>query len=225
MPALAHRADRRLRPRTHWRNPRRLRRTASGRSLTYNLRFPGQYYMAETGLSQNLSRDYDPVVGRYIESDPIGLAGGSYSTYAYANGSPITNVDPSGLAPPGRTGTPTIPTLWPPNIALPWTPENTTWARDFGNAIGDAFNSLVAACKSATCPECTPYKKGTIGWTRLDTTHGHYPVNGPHLHLRQVNQRPSDCKCFWNDADPKVAPPPPHPDWVDLSAGEPALSP
>jgi RHS repeat-associated protein len=32
--------------------------------------------MAETGLNQNYERDYDPLVGRYIESDPIGLNGG-----------------------------------------------------------------------------------------------------------------------------------------------------
>jgi RHS repeat-associated protein len=37
----------------------------------YNLRFPGQYYQAETGLNQNYHRDYDPLVGRYIEPDPL----------------------------------------------------------------------------------------------------------------------------------------------------------
>ena len=44
-------------------------------TLPYNLRFPGQYYDAETGLNQNWNRDYDPVVGRYVEADPIGLCG------------------------------------------------------------------------------------------------------------------------------------------------------
>jgi RHS repeat-associated protein len=48
-------------------------------------------------LNYNYSRDYDPQTGRHIESDPIGLAGGSYSTYAYALGSPLTVADPSGL--------------------------------------------------------------------------------------------------------------------------------
>jgi hypothetical protein len=35
------------------------------------LRFPGQYYDSETGLFQNYFRDYDPQVGRYVESDPL----------------------------------------------------------------------------------------------------------------------------------------------------------
>lgn len=37
----------------------------------YNLRFPGQYYQAETGLNYNYFRDYDPQTGRYLESDQL----------------------------------------------------------------------------------------------------------------------------------------------------------
>ncbi len=44
-------------------------------TLTYNPRFPGQYYDREIGLHYNGLRDYDPTTGRYVESDPIGLAG------------------------------------------------------------------------------------------------------------------------------------------------------
>ena len=45
---------------------------------------------------QNYFRDYDPAIGRYVESDPIGLDGGSYSTYVYVDGNPVAFVDPLG---------------------------------------------------------------------------------------------------------------------------------
>jgi RHS repeat-associated protein len=63
----------------------------------FPLRFPGQYADKETNLFYNYFRDYDPVIGRYPESDPVGLRGGM-NTYSYANGSPILYVDPLGLA-------------------------------------------------------------------------------------------------------------------------------
>jgi RHS repeat-associated protein len=66
-------------------------------SFTYDLRFPGQIAGTWGGKFQNGYRDYDPTVGRYVESDPIGLAGGSYSTYEYAGGDPELKADPLGL--------------------------------------------------------------------------------------------------------------------------------
>lgn len=66
--------------------------------FSYGLRFPGQYLDAETGYHQNRWREYDPKLGRYVQSDPIGLAGG-LNPYLYADGSPLTKADPSGQNP------------------------------------------------------------------------------------------------------------------------------
>jgi len=51
--------------------------------IVQNLRLPGQEFDADTGLYHNGFRNYIPAWGRYLESDPIGLAGG-VNTYGYA---------------------------------------------------------------------------------------------------------------------------------------------
>lgn len=69
------------------------------------LRLPGQRYDKETGLHQNYFRDYDPSLGRYLESDPLGVLTTGTPTpttrvnyvFAYANATPLNTTDSSGL--------------------------------------------------------------------------------------------------------------------------------
>ena len=72
--------------------------------------------MAETGLNQNVFRDYDPLGGgRYIESDPIGLKAGM-NTYAYVGGNPVSRRDPFGLL---DNPAEVWPLIHPPSAPLP----------------------------------------------------------------------------------------------------------
>ena len=64
-------------------------------AVTSNLRFPGQYLDAETGLHYNDRRYYDPDTGRYTSRDPLGFEGG-INLYAYAGASPSRHTDPTG---------------------------------------------------------------------------------------------------------------------------------
>jgi len=80
-------------------------------TFTLNLRFPGQYHDAESGLHYNYHRTYDPSMGRYIQSDPIGLMGG-VNTFAYASGSPLIMMDLLGLCDEELVGAPITDEQW-----------------------------------------------------------------------------------------------------------------
>ena len=78
-------------------NPQNLTGAAlTANQFRYNLRFPGQFLDAETGKHYNYFRDYDASIGRYVESDPIGLRAG-LNTYVYVKNRPLKKVDPKGL--------------------------------------------------------------------------------------------------------------------------------
>ena len=65
-----------------------------GARIVLDLRFPGHYFDAATGLHYNRFRYYDPLLGRYIQSDPAGLGGGA-NVYAYPS-NPLVHVDVRG---------------------------------------------------------------------------------------------------------------------------------
>jgi RHS repeat-associated protein len=84
----------------------------TGTKTVVNLRFAGQYYDRETGLHYNWHRYYDPRLGRYITSDPIGLRGG-LNTYAYVGNNPLRYIDPLGLW-TGQIGFNVTAKIWGP---------------------------------------------------------------------------------------------------------------
>ena len=65
-------------------------------AVVYNPRFPGQYYDQETGLHYNHHRTYDPIFGRYLQPDPLGVAAGK-NPLNYVNQNPLNATDSDGL--------------------------------------------------------------------------------------------------------------------------------
>jgi RHS repeat-associated protein len=127
-------------------------------TFPYNIRFPGQYFMQETGLNYNWNRDYDPVVGRYIESDPLGLRAG-VNTYAYSGSDPVWLDDPSGLLVRG-----------------------SGWSNQEWKDIEDAEAKIRELLATSLCTKsggCVPRNLAPTLLNRLDTMIVSYaPLNG-----------------------------------------------
>ena len=124
-------------------------------SFRYALRFPGQYYDAETGTHYNYFRDYDPSIGRYEQSDPIGVRSGP-STYGYVYQSPLRFVDPKGLA-ASETCEQSGTCGCPKSCDCPggvW--EQETWDSQFAMSFGAYFSlgRVNLTCKTNPSLKC-----------------------------------------------------------------------
>ena len=136
-----------------------------------NLRFPGQYFDVETELHYNYFRDYDPSIGRYVESDPIGLAGG-IDTFGYAYQNPLRYYDPSGLIVPVWAVSVGIsvaawvlmdivlPSMQPPPPADSGLAVPAGFPIDLGVATG--LRGIASAAKARFCPTPVSYTHLTL---------------------------------------------------------------
>jgi RHS repeat-associated protein len=128
----------------------------------FNIGFRGQYYDVETGLWYNVNRYYDGSTGRYIQTDPIGQAGG-INTYAYVEANPISFTDPLGLQNLRAPDYVTVGVPVHPVITLSVTLDrqgNVYFTPSLGLAI---FNGRTLAV-GWTGDKCEPKNEDLKGW-------------------------------------------------------------
>jgi RHS repeat-associated protein len=200
---------------------------ASSGSATVNIRMPGQYVDAESGLFYNWNRYYNPAIGRYISSDPIGIEGG-LNTFLYANASPVMYMDPEGLdyaqcmagyiavctgigGTIGATGGFVGGTIVFPGVGtISGTAGLGVAGAGLGATTGVALGNLMCPkdSKSFTTSNlgistnsCNP-PAGTICYfyDQVPPSKPHKSFSGSHYHLFKHNQLPNGA-CRWNPHD------------------------
>ena len=167
---------------------------ANGQPVRFNLRFPGQYYDSETGTFYNYFRDYDPQTGRYIQSDPIGLEGGSMSLYTYVDNAPTMKIDPLGLSSDDPLGGGSAKP--PVGIPNPSAQAQQQLARQLTQMLKQLAQKM--------CPDDQPCDPpvGTQCYEGPDYGKPHAGLS-PHYHVYEM-QKKSDGTCFWRYRGGKV---------------------
>jgi RHS repeat-associated protein len=158
-------------------------------------------YDAARDTNYNYFRNYDPSIGRYVESDPEGIDS-SLNTYGYVEAGPLNYSDPLGLQiavplpppPPGKGGT------W--GGSGTGYGESSGWGHwgswggsdDSSSNIRD-FDHNPGKEPCGKCRSCMP-PAGTLCYSILHVDRSHFPMD-KHYHMFRMNQD-KDCNCRWN---------------------------
>ena len=172
-----------------------------GRQFILNLRFPGQYFDTESSTHYNFFRDYDPLSGRYLQSDPIGLDGG-INTYAYVENRPTMMIDSEGLNP----GVGCLAGIWAGPVGCGVGTGLATIASGaiLMNIIGADDPKTKEREKEETCPpeqSCDP-PVGTLCWSidinsTAHKTKDYFGIKlgkrSSHVHLYEMQKIGENC--------------------------------
>ncbi len=178
----------------------------------------GYYWNTDIGLHTLGLRFYSPATGRFSTRDPLGLNCGDSNFYRYVTNGPLAYRDPDGMIkrspnpiPPGSVRVPCPMSVHPVCDALcarDGYKKGSNWAQTQCYTRPGAGNFVNCDCTCNGCSNPSP-PPGTVGY-RIDRTpprgpaRNHKPCPEDHVHWYQINQRQSDCSCFWNDAPTKV---------------------
>jgi RHS repeat-associated protein len=166
------------------------------------LRRPGRYFDKETNLNYNYFRDYDPAVGRYVQSDPIGLEG-DINTYTYVANNPIWATDPTGLQAQALA-----PIVIGGGILILSTPQGR-------NAVSGAISTTISAIQQLCGPEDCESLYADIDrrvnalqrrYRQIRENKGNLPATGPNSvsgHQQKFRDRQLELRGRLNEANTK----------------------
>lgn len=181
-------------------------------AVSFDLRYPGQQWDEETGLSYNLHRYYDAATGRYTQADPIGLDGG-WNRFAYVGGNPLLFIDPEGL----RSARPAAPGGNAYNRRQ-WRRHGPgSFERPTGEGNQSAWES--GAEMFTPNPDEGDYRLRCLRWecSENSCTPGKSPTDFLPAAYHQ-DDAPSGCKCTQTNLGPVFNPPQfdPNTDFPDI---------
>jgi RHS repeat-associated protein len=134
------------------------RNPASLGGFEFPIRLPGQYFDEETNLAYNWHRNYDSGIGRFVESDPVGIFSG-LNTYVYVDADPLRAIDPNGLVLIRRKLVPTLPNG---NVKEGYTDQDNICSAPMG--VLNLFQCTQQCCQSHD--RCyTTYRCNAGSWT------------------------------------------------------------